>query len=166
MYSFARLGLVLLGLHGVLAALRGISGLAAQTRTSGAALSSSEVLVFGLIWLGFGLLPPLLVLVFSRRLAGLVFPGASPTLERPDADSFLAAGVSVLGAFLVLTGLPLIIGAATSAFALSGLLEAEVVASRTLPSAFSGICRVLVGVVAFFLAPRAVSFLAERSRAA
>ena len=166
MYSFARLGLVLLGLHGVLAAFQEVSELVVQIRTSDGALANGELFLFGLLWLGFSLTPPLVVLVFSRRLAGLVFPGASSTSESPDADSFLAAGLSVLGAFLVLTGVSLLIGAATTAYALLGFLEADVVASRTLPSALSGVWRVLVGVAAFFLAPRAVSFLAQRRRAA
>ena len=161
MYSFARLGFVLLGLHGVLAALRAVAGM------SDMGLSKDEFFIFGLLWLGWSLAPPLLVLVFSRRLAGLVFPDASVASDSPDADAFLAAGVSLLGAFFVITGLSMLIGSATSAVALLLVLpETDVVASRTLPSAVTGIWQLLIGVAAFFLAPRAVSFLARRRRAA
>jgi hypothetical protein len=115
MNRFARLGFVLLGVHGLLGALQSLSYSIAAASSSDTDDPERALFAIGFSALALGFVPPALVIWFNERLAELVFPSNADSQSEPNATAFLAAGVSVVGVYAALMGLAKLFGVVLSA---------------------------------------------------
>ena len=166
MNRFARLGLVLLGVHGLLGTLQTLSYSIATARTSGTDDPDGLLLVIGFSAFAFGFVPSLLIIWFNERLAELVFPSNDESQSEPSATAFLAAGVSVVGVYMATLGLAKLIGAVLSASVSLRFLENPSFRGSLLSGLGESALTVIFGGILFYYAPTLVRWLGDRSPAA
>jgi len=166
MNRFARLGFVLLGVHGILDALRTVSYSIAAANTGGTDDPDQALLVIAVSAFALGFIPPILIIWFNERLAGLVFPASAESESEPSAAAFLAAGVSVVGVYLAFMGLARFFGAALSASVSLQFLENPSFRGPLLSSLGESALMVIFGGILYSYAPTLVRWAGARSPAA
>jgi hypothetical protein len=161
MSQLARLGFVLLGLSLILEPLSMAGGFLSD-------LPRADFSVRGLVftlgwWVAFGFVPGLVLCLGSRALAAWLFPQATREDEL-DSRSIITAGLVVVGAYLIVTGLSDTGGAAMALILTKDSLPQ--LAGNIASGAITGVLEALLGSLLVFKARPLTAFLFRRSDAA
>ncbi len=164
MRSLARLGFVLLAVHGLLASGRSLVEILADARAFGVDEPHAYLAQALGTWVALGFAPPVALLVLSGRLASLVFGRDRSEPEAPSPEAVLTAGTAVTGLYCGVAGFAGLLAACL--FAALTFSRDEARAAEWLASATSSLIFALLGAGLFFFARPLVRWLSSRWRAA
>jgi hypothetical protein len=162
--SLARLGFLLIAVHTLLRSGQSLVAVLAEAQQLGVEEPGSYLLYTSAAWLTFSFTPPVLLLLFSARLAAFLFPADPPGSAPPSPEAILTAGVAILGLYLVAVSLSGAVG--SGLMGVITLTRNEGSALEWFSRAGGSLLGVAFGIVFFFYAGPLVHWLSSRWRAA